>query len=136
MRHDLLFETSRFNLSVPGAHFINPTCYGEDVAAWLRERLAAHGVRASAPGQEDWGWYLDAEHDGRAYLLGVGGNADDAPGAPDRGEWRVIVEKRRTLVERLTGRGRLADDEPIVLLLRRILEAEPGLANVRHDDAG
>jgi hypothetical protein len=39
-------------------------------------------------------------------------------------------------VERLTGRGRLADDEPIVLLLRRILEAEPGLANVRHDDAG
>jgi len=38
MRHDLLFETERFNSSEAGAHFINPNCFGEDLAAWLRGR--------------------------------------------------------------------------------------------------
>jgi hypothetical protein len=134
MRHDLLFETSRFNLTQAGAHFINPGCFGEDVAAWLRGRLAARGVAADAPGQEDWGWYLGAEHAGRTYLIGIGGNPADEGGASNQGEWRVIIEKKRSLTERLTGKARMADDEPIVALVRAILEAEPDFANVRPDE--
>jgi hypothetical protein len=82
MRHDLLFETERFNISEAGAHFINPNCFGEDLAAWLRTQLAEQGVEAGEPGQEDWGWYLDATNRGRLYLVGVGGNPADPPGSP------------------------------------------------------
>ena len=35
----LFFESNRFNLSEVKSHFINPICFGEDVAAWLRSRL-------------------------------------------------------------------------------------------------
>jgi len=41
------------------AHFINPCCFGEDFAAWLRQRLLVApdlGVALSEPIQEDYGW--------------------------------------------------------------------------------
>jgi hypothetical protein len=41
-----------------GEHFINPCCFGEDLAAWLRSRLAEKNVHAGTPYQEDWGWEL------------------------------------------------------------------------------
>jgi hypothetical protein len=40
-------------------HFINPCCFGEDFAAWLRDQLgdlAAAGFEISEPIQEDYGW--------------------------------------------------------------------------------
>jgi hypothetical protein len=40
-------------------HFINPCCFGEDFAAWLKQELAplaAHGFDFSEPMQEDYGW--------------------------------------------------------------------------------
>jgi hypothetical protein len=49
MRQGLLFETDRFNLSEVGDHFINPTCFGEDLAAWLRTKLIEQGVEAGEP---------------------------------------------------------------------------------------
>lgn len=46
---DILFQTNRFNLSAAKEHFINPCCFGEDLAEWLREQLAKKGVSADAP---------------------------------------------------------------------------------------
>jgi hypothetical protein len=37
---DILFQTNRFNLSEAKEHFINPCCFGEDLAEWLPEQLA------------------------------------------------------------------------------------------------
>jgi hypothetical protein len=68
---DILFKTSRLNLSKIGGHFINPSCFGEDLAGWLRIKLADNGVEVSLPGQEDWGWYLRATYDGDSYFLGM-----------------------------------------------------------------
>jgi hypothetical protein len=51
---DLLFRSSRFNLSEVGEQFINPCCFGEDLAAWLREKLSASGMQVDPSGQEDW----------------------------------------------------------------------------------
>jgi len=50
----ILFRTGRFNLSKVGEHFINPCCFGEDLAAWLRVKLVEKGVEARQPYQEDW----------------------------------------------------------------------------------
>jgi hypothetical protein len=40
-------------------HFINPSCFGEDFAHWLRTQLVdlgSEGFELSEPIQEDYGW--------------------------------------------------------------------------------
>ena len=141
LRHDLLFETDRFNLTEVGPHFINDICFGEDLAAWLRARLAERGVAAGDPGQEDWGWYLEADYRGRHFLIGVGGNADETAAAERRnwGEWRVIIDPQRTMRERLRGLlgGAKPNDEAtgeeLQALIRGILEAQPDFRNVHAE---
>jgi hypothetical protein len=130
---DLLFETNRFNLSEVREHFINPCCFGEDVAAWLRAKLSERGIRASAPDQEDWGWYLGVEYGGSSYLVGVGGNAAESGEDRNDGEWRVLVEKHRSFWDRVRGRGLLAPDDELLAVLRAILDAEPDFRNVRFE---
>ena len=133
MRRDLLFETSRFNLSEVKAHFINPCCFGEDLAAWLRGRLAEKGLGVTEPDQEDWGWYIEVSYEGGSYFIGVGGNADEAGGDSDRGEWRIMVEKHRSLWDRLRGQNRASEADGMTALIREILEAEPAFRNVRYE---
>ena len=123
-RHDLLFETDQFNLSQPKDYFINECCYGDDAAAWLRVKLAEKGIEATEPGQEDWGWYLDVRHDGNAYFVGVGASPEDR-------EWRLMVEKHRSIKDRLTGKNQMMDNEGIVALLKRIIEDEPEMKFLR-----
>ena len=118
---DLLFRSSRFNLSRVGDHFINSCCFGEDFAAWLRERLAECGMAADPPGQEDWGWYLGLSHAGGRYLLGVSGTAHESSAHENDGEWRIIIDKSRSLGERLRGAGKITADDPVVALLEEIL---------------
>src|SRR5262249_50500858 len=125
-RYDLLFVSDRFNLSQPKDYFINDCCYGDDLARWLVERLLRRGVLASQPGQEDWGWYFEAPYQGANYFVGVGGNADDEHAPSNRGEWRLIVEKRRTLWEKLKKVNRLADDDTFIQLLKSIVVDELG----------
>ena len=55
----LTVETARFEFREPQPHFINPNCFGEDFAVWLREQVTgftAEGFEISAPIQEDYGW--------------------------------------------------------------------------------
>ncbi|MGZ4841342.1 MAG: hypothetical protein ACXV5J_06325 [Candidatus Angelobacter sp.] len=52
-------QTDLFNHRVVKPHFINPCCFGEDFAAWLREQLsplADFGFKLSKIIQEDYGW--------------------------------------------------------------------------------
>ena len=128
---DILFQTSRFNLSQVKPHFINDCCFGEDLAAWLREKLAAEGISAIEPGQEDWGWYIEATHGGQSYFIAIGGIPSDGGGDPNHGEWRIGIEKHRTLMDKLRGRNAMNPDEPIVAVIRGIIEQEPAFADVR-----
>jgi hypothetical protein len=130
---DLLFRTSRFNLSKVGDHFINPCCFGEDFAAWLRERLAARGLEADPPGQEDWGWYLGLSLDGERYLLGISGNADPSSAQANDGEWRIIVDKSRSLGQRLRGAGKIAQDDPVIALLEEILGGQGDFLDLHRE---
>jgi hypothetical protein len=52
-------ETDRFEHRVVQPHFINPCCFGEDFANWLREQLlglSGRGFEIDEPLQEDYGW--------------------------------------------------------------------------------
>ena len=133
MRHDLLFETNRFNLSEVREHFINPCCFGEDLAAWLRGKLLEKGLEVAGPDQEDWGWYIEASYEGGRYFIGVGGNADETGGDNNQGEWRIIVEKHRSLWDRLIGKNEASEADGMIALIREIVEAEPDFRNVRYE---
>jgi hypothetical protein len=52
------FKSSAFNMPEPKKYFINPSCFGDDLAIWLIDQLRGKGYEVSdAPGQEDFGWY-------------------------------------------------------------------------------
>lgn len=133
MRHDLLFETNRFNLSEVKEHFINPCCFGEDVAAWLRGRLLEKGIEMSEPDQEDWGWYISGSHKENDYFVGVGGNADEGSEDKNQGEWRIMVEKRRSVWEKLTGKNEMNAGDDMLQVIHGVVENEPDFKNVRYE---
>ena len=131
MGHDILFDAAGFNFTEPRDHFINPECFGDDVAAWLAAELTARGFPTTEPGQEDWGWYVEVTTGPDCYFVGVGcTGATDAD--PAKGEWRLMVEKHRTLWQKLTGKNQPAADEPIFAELERILVSNRDVTNVRR----
>jgi hypothetical protein len=129
----ILFKTSRFNLSKVGKHFINPCCFGEDLATWLRINLTDKGVETRQPYQEDWGWELPVTHGSDLYFLCMSGNADTPSTNVDEGEWRIIVEKQRTLWERLSGKGKITASDAIVSLIEEILADEPTIRTIHRE---
>jgi hypothetical protein len=88
----LTVETARFDYQEPKPHFINPNCFGEDFAAWLRERVAgfsAEGFEISEPIQEDYGWgfWLSRAKDTFWVAISFVDRVDDGAGA----QWVVSV---------------------------------------------
>jgi hypothetical protein len=130
----ILFKTNRFNLSKVGEHFINPCCFGEDLAAWLRIKLSERDVEAREPYQEDWGWELPAMRENNSYYLCISGNSDESITNEDDGEWGIIVEKRRSIGQRLRGAGKIGADDTMVRTIEEILSAEPGIREVRREE--
>lgn len=130
----ILFKTSRFNLSKVGEHFINPCCFGEDLAAWLRMKLIDRNIEASKPYQEDWGWELPVQHGADSYYLCMSGNADGSSTNEDDGEWRIIVEKKRSLWQRLSGEGRIAPNDEMARLIADILSGDPTIQDMHREE--
>ncbi len=132
-RFDILFETARFNCSEVKAHFINDCCFGEDLAAWLKDRLKAKGMQTKEPYQEDWGWELSVTDSARSYYVGVGGYATESAASKNHGEWRIMISKRRSLWEMLTGKNKMSANDPITFSLLGILKAEPEFSNIHEE---
>jgi hypothetical protein len=126
-RCDLIFSTDRFNLSEPREYFINDCCYGDDAAHWFVEQLRVRGLTVTEPDQEDWGWYFDAQFEGASYFVGVGGYGDEVTSDPNRGQWRLMVEKHRTLWQKLSGANQLENHDAFVAVLKDILNSDPNL---------
>jgi hypothetical protein len=132
----ILFSTDRFNLSKVGAHFINPCCFGEDLAAWLRNKLIERQVETREPHQKDWGWELPVKEGDQSYYLCISGNADGSTANPNDGEWGIIVERKRSISQRITGAGKIAKDDRMVRLLNEILNGEAAFRDVHFEDSG
>jgi len=125
-----LFSSGRFNLSNVAAHFNNDCCFGEDLLAWLREKVAAAGYTADEPYQEDWGWEIQFRRDSQRYFVGATGISHQDPVRPDYGEWRVFVEQHRSFKDRLLRR---THDNQLQAEIERLLAAETEFVNVRRD---
>ncbi len=130
---EITFESERFNITQVKDYFINECCFGDDVAAFLHEKLSELGIDVNEPGQEDWGWYLEVEHEGQWYFLGISGNLQEVPNSKV-GEWQIIIEKVRTLKDKLLKKNRLSEDEELIHLLRRVLGSDPAIAKLSVEE--
>lgn len=95
VEHALWVTTDRFETITPSEDFINPRCFGEDFALWLKPRLAERGLRVSDPIQEDWGWVLLVNSAGYKFTITIG-VMEDSIGNPTA-DWRVGVVDERGL---------------------------------------
>jgi hypothetical protein len=67
------FRSTAFNMAEPKDYFINPCCFGDDVAKWLIAELRNEGVETDEkPSQEDFGWYLnfDVARTSHTFVIG------------------------------------------------------------------
>jgi hypothetical protein len=133
MTHVISFRTRKFDVSKETPNPINPIA-GQSVLNWLREELSKVQYKVTEPSTEDWGWYMDVEGGGASYLIGA--SADAGEKTPDV-EWVLQVHKHRTVKEKLLGRNKMSIQDPLVLLVERIVRADPGMqeVSVSQDDA-
>src|SRR5258708_30014331 len=94
MRRVATCRSAASNVSEEKAYFINPCCFGDDLAKWMILRLAQRGVRTDPePGQEDFGWYFDFEVPAGEHCCILGFRPDDPEGT-----WVLTLERSRGLL--------------------------------------
>jgi hypothetical protein len=127
----ILFDTNKFNLSEVKPDFINDCCFGEDFANWLGQELNLINIITTEPFQEDWGWAFYIKYKRHNYFIGVGGNADDLNKESNLGEWRVMVEKKRSIIEKILGKNKLNKDDDIINFIHTIIMKQNDFHNIR-----
>jgi hypothetical protein len=81
------FVTERFNTTVTKPTFINPGCFGDDLALWLGEELRTEGCWVGAnPVPEDFGWAVSFDVKKRRFWAVIGY-------VPGNG-WYIVLERR------------------------------------------
>lgn len=85
-------------------HFVNPCCFGEDFAAWLKKQLSPpvdSGFTFSDPIQEDYGWGLWATHGKDRFWIALSYVGDGPQEAPAQWVVSVSYDPGLNLVKRL-----------------------------------
>lgn len=96
------FRSRKFNRSEERDYFINPNCFGDDLAEWLIKEMGAKGVETSErPGQEDFGWYFSFVVDSVGYRVVLGFQPNDV----ELGDcWLGWVERDNGILGSILGR--------------------------------
>ncbi len=90
---EITVETDLFEHREVKTHFINPCCFGEDFAAWLKQQLApltSSGFSFSEIIQEDYGWGFWARHSKVPYWVALS-YVGDGPQEADA-QWVISVD--------------------------------------------
>ena len=137
MEHRFHFTASRFNATEVRSYFINECCFGDDVIAWLRERMTQTAADADIgePVQEDWGWGFWLELGDDRYWIYASVVPED--GHKDaRHEWLVGIDGQEPLFawRRDMRTRRLARFDGLVAMLRTIVASDPGNILVGEED--
>jgi hypothetical protein len=123
------FKSSAFNTSEPREYFINPCCFGDDVAKWLIEELRGRGYQtADAPGQEDFGWYFIFTVSSVKYCFVIGLR----PGTEAAEDvWLCWLERHPSFVAFLLGNRLWGIQPDAARAIHEILSSSPKIREVR-----
>jgi hypothetical protein len=90
MPERITVETELFEHRTIGSNFINPCCFGEDFAAWLKREFSRFSeFELSEPIQEDYGWGLWASRNADRFWIALS-YVGDGPQEPPA-QWVVSV---------------------------------------------
>src|SRR5262249_11616746 len=124
----LAFQSTTFDTTSTKEYFINPECFGDDVARWLISKLRANGYAADEqPGQEDFGWYFTFEVQGVKHDAVIGYRPDSYNGV---GELICWVERKAGLIGTALGRRKHVIPEAVEAV-HQILSTSPETLAVR-----
>jgi hypothetical protein len=129
----LRVETDLFEHREIKPHFINPCCFGEDFAGWLRGELSKDSeFRLTEPWQEDWGWGFEASRDGDCFYVTL--HYGEKEPVDHSARWAVAIDPCRGWLPLHDVLGRF--DRPALQRLRdrtwQILGDTPGIRVVGH----
>jgi hypothetical protein len=129
VRNIATFRSTTFNATDPKPYFINPCCFGDDLAQWLISQLRARSVETeNEPGQEDFGWYLGLRLAGTRYFLIITFRPDDVV---EGKTWIIRIERNCGLIARAFGGQKRGIDVAVPQLLRSILTDAAHIEDVR-----
>jgi hypothetical protein len=100
----ILVETDQFEHRVVKANFINPCCFGEDFAIWLKREISLSpglGVELSDPVQEDYGWGIWVSKGKDRFWVAISYVGDGPQEAPAQWVVSATYDPGMNLVKRL-----------------------------------
>jgi hypothetical protein len=117
-------------MTEPRSYFINPCCFGDDLAKWLIHELRNRGVDTDDdPGQEDFGWYFNFHVAGMPHIFVIGHRPDDQ--SSEEGTWIGWIERRRGFVGSLLGGSKRGISSAAPQTLHSILSSSPEIQDIR-----
>jgi hypothetical protein len=129
IRTVVTFESTAFNMTEPKNYFINPCCFGDDVAEWLIRELRKQGMETDEkPGQEDFGWYLNFEVVGIGHTFVIGHRPN---GETEAGIWIGWLERKRGLIGSVLGGRRRGIQASAAQAIHQILNTCSEVRDVR-----
>jgi hypothetical protein len=128
LRTVVTFKSLAFDSSEAKEYFINPGCFGDDVATWLSQQLRDHGYEvATEPDQEDFGWYFtfrvsDIEH---CFVIGCRAQREIGDAL-----WIGWLERSRGLVASLLGARNRGIQPAAVQAVHEVLSASSQIREI------
>lgn len=124
-------ETDMFQHREVKPHFINPCCFGEDFAAWLKNQLSPltdSGFTFSKAIQEDYGWGFWARHGHDPFWVAISYVGDGPQEAPAQWVISVNYDPGLNLIKRLFHKP---DRQALEQLRKHVLKAVTSDPSIR-----
>ena len=130
----IAIETDLFEHREVKPHFINPCCFGEDFAAWLKQELLRQpglDFDLSDPIQEDYGWGFWATRNKDRFWVALSYVGDGPQEEP--AQWMILMnwDPGLNLVKRLFHRPDEPAPEQLEDRVRQILASNSAITMIQ-----
>jgi len=126
----IIIETDVFEDQQVKPHFINPCCFGEDFAVWLKKELSQRSdfqFELSEPIQEDYGWGLWASRGKDRFWVALSYVGDGPHEAPAQWIISATYDPGLNLARRLLHKPDRQSLEQLRERIRLVLESNEAI---------
>jgi hypothetical protein len=130
----IMVETDQFEHREVKPHFINPCCFGEDFAMWLKQELSRFtelGFKLLEAIQEDYGWGFWALRGKDRFWIALSYVGDGPQEAPAQWVISVNYDPGLNLVKRMFHRPDPQAHEQLRDRVRQILASDSAIRTIK-----
>jgi hypothetical protein len=129
-------ETDLFEHQKIQPHFINPCCFGEDFASWLRAKVDRAEFHFGETIQEDYGWGFWVTAGKERFWIAISYVGDEPQEGPAQWVLSVDYDPGLNLIKRLFHKPDYKLLMDLRFKVRQALESEPRIKFVSMPDYG